>query len=53
LWTEFRPGALSTQEVTEHQCTDRSENEAFFATFFTRGASAMGLDAYRSMRPVG
>jgi hypothetical protein len=30
----------------------RSENVAFFATFFTHGTSSMGLDACRSMRPA-
>jgi hypothetical protein len=43
----IRPGALFNQEVTEPQCTDRSENVAFFATFFTCGASSMSLDEPR------
>jgi len=40
------------KELTQHQCTDRSANVAFFATFSPRRASPADRNGCRSMRPA-
>ena len=50
---DYEPGGREFESLrAQAQCTDRSENVAFFVTFFTRGASSMGLEACCSMRPA-